>query len=472
MKVWQKALVLISGLGVAFLVYSPHLNYSYPFHVDEWHHISQALRIGSGAYVLSFQSAELGFHLFLFLLSTVTDLVSVYRFLPAITALVSASIIFFLTYRVSNSFWTGIAALFFFATIKSNVNVTGIWFFTPLSFAIPLIYAYLYAFYRAGEEGSALYLKIGILLFALLIPIHAVSALMSLPALCIYGIIQREKLQGQMKYLYALIGVLVGGTFFFTWLLPGSVLTDLTQLFSLVQFRYGWGVVEMENSLTELYSSIGYIFAIIGVISLAIQKTYRHYVLFLILPITLLVSILLFKLTGISLLSPYQRNLYYFTLILPLFSALGLVYLFSLIQTRISVTPVRVLILLVLVGITASSLHGYGKLPARSELYYTINDAEYKALRFLREYPEGRVMAEALPSVSVYALSGHEPVASLVFDGKQNINDTFMHGENCATKRAFLYENPEVRYILSTDRLTCGWIQLYAKGTYVYQTRE
>lgn len=472
MKGWQKVLLFVSISCVGLIVYSPHLHYQYPFHVDEWHHISQALRMGSGAYTLSFQSAEIGFHIFLFLVSTITDLVMVYRFLPALVAMIGASAIFFLSYRISASFWTGLAALFFFATITSNVNVTGLWFFTPLSFAIPLVYAYLYCFYRAIEERSVTHLRIGIVLFALLIPVHAVSALMSLPALFVYAVLRREQFMEYRRYVGALIVVLIGGMSFFIWLLPGSFTSDLVQLFSLIQFRYGWGVVEMENSLFELYSVIGYILAVIGSIALVIQKEHRRYTLFLLLPATLIISIVIFKVTGISFLSPYQRNLYYFTIGLPLLSAYGLGYLFSLIWKYVPSTPARSGIAFVLICTSAGSLYGYWRLPPRSELYYTITDAEYHALRTLREYPEGLVMAEALPSVSIYPLSGHEPVASLVFDGKRSINDTFMHGENCAEKRDFLLENPRVRYILSNDRLTCGWIQIYAKGTYIYDTKE
>ena len=60
-----------------FLVYSPHLNYPYPLHVDEWHHISQARSLARLDYNFhSVSSFEFGYHLFLAILDNKNNIVT------------------------------------------------------------------------------------------------------------------------------------------------------------------------------------------------------------------------------------------------------------------------------------------------------------------------------------------------------------------------------------------------------------
>ena len=82
----------------------------------------------------------------------VTNLVLFYKFLPAIWAVFSALALFFLVYKKTNDFYLGILAIIFFASIKSNLNLLGLWFFTPLTFSIPFILLYIYFFTEGIEK--------------------------------------------------------------------------------------------------------------------------------------------------------------------------------------------------------------------------------------------------------------------------------------------------------------------------------
>ena len=49
-------------------------------------------------------------------------------------------------------------------------------------------------------------------------------------------------------------------------------ISAITDILSQLQFKHGWGVLEANNSLFELYSPIGYILAVLGVFYLITNK--------------------------------------------------------------------------------------------------------------------------------------------------------------------------------------------------------
>ncbi|KKP88935.1 MAG: hypothetical protein UR94_C0045G0001, partial [Parcubacteria group bacterium GW2011_GWA2_36_10] len=128
MKKNHKILIIITLIAVFILVYQPHFNYPMPLHIDEWHHLSEALRMENyGEYFQAlkaeatnkFSGMEIGFHFFLFLISWIFDLVAIYQFLPALWAAFSALAIFYVTYKKTNkNFWLAWLAIIFFASIR------------------------------------------------------------------------------------------------------------------------------------------------------------------------------------------------------------------------------------------------------------------------------------------------------------------------------------------------------------------
>ena len=466
--------LLLSLIFVGFVVYTPHWTYPYPFHVDEWHHIAQALHIGAGTYLFSLQSAELGFQIFLYLLGSLVDLVTVYRFFPALWAIASASALVWVSYRMSEkNAPLAIAAVIAFASIKSNVNIIGLWFFTPLTFAIPFIYLYTYFITKGIAEGNRRSFLTGVGIAAGLLFFHAISVFFALPFLALYGYLHRKTLPIGKREIFLLCAVLFIGLLFAMYILQLPFTSAFPRLMRMLTFPYGWGVVEMQNSYTEFYSTTGILLAFLGTAYLIQHKKRRIYAWYLLWPATLIVMILIFRITGYSFLSPYQRNLYYLALSLPPLSAFGVYYGYFILRKALRASwfeqflPqfVTVLICVLLYGLFVN----YTTLPKRAELYRAITKEDYNALQFLANQPTGEVMAETLPSIAIYPITGHEPVAALAFDGKREVNDRFMYEENCSEKRNASFENPHVRYILSRVKLYCGWVQIYAKKRYVYQ---
>jgi len=150
-----------------------------PLHIDEWHHIEEGLRLGNYGEYFKFLQAEnarrftgleIGFHFFLFLVSQFVSLVSIYQFLPALWACLSALVIFYVTYKITDgSFYLGLLSMVFFASIKSNVNITGLWFFTPLTFSIPFIYLFLYFFTEGLSQRKNKYILYSLLIMTFLL---------------------------------------------------------------------------------------------------------------------------------------------------------------------------------------------------------------------------------------------------------------------------------------------------------------
>ena len=66
-------LILVCALTFIF-VFTPHFDNRFPIHIDEWHHISEAIRLSEGSFSNSIFGVEMGFHLFLRLIGRFFDL--------------------------------------------------------------------------------------------------------------------------------------------------------------------------------------------------------------------------------------------------------------------------------------------------------------------------------------------------------------------------------------------------------------
>lgn len=489
-------------VGIFLLVYAPHFTYPLPFHVDEWHHISEGLRLGSyGEYFQAlqdeikgrFSGLEIGFHFFLFLLSSVMDLVSGYQFLPALWACFSASVIFFVIYKkTGDNFLMGWLGMMFFASIKSNANLTGIWFFTPLTFAIPFIFLYVYFFTEGLRQRRDSFVIASLAIMLALVPTHSISLLFAVPFLAIYAIIHYKEVLAKWRlmslFLLLPVTVIVFGKY-----LLGIPWHDIgSRAGGLLAFPYGWGVLELSNSFTEVYSWIGYLLAALGVAYLFRYKKSSDFSAYLLWPASVLALIIIYKISGISFLSPYQRNVYYFALAMPLLSAIGLYAVIGWLRPallrlmeklrssdsvvtiringshppRIASWTTRILVLLALI----TAFAGYYHMPAQVALYHILEQDDYQALTFLKPLPDGKVMATPFVSTAVYAVTGKDPIGALPFYGnKEAIRDFFLSRE-CWVKQDII-NSENVSYVVSPEKIDCGYDLVFQNASdFIYRT--
>ncbi len=319
----------------------------------------------------------------------------------------------------------------------------------------------------------------------LLIPIHSISLLALIPALIIFILFNIKYVKKEYKFFLSFLLIPIIGIFFFMQIMNLNIAPTITRIFAELQFTKGWGVLEANNSPTEIYSPIGYILAALGAIYITTNKNnLKKYSIYLIWPITLIISIMIFKITGTSYLSPYQRNLYYLVISLPFLSALGLYYLITKIkqisfdrpstplreggrvkgsmddQTKKIVTFITIILILFL------TFQSYYKLPETMQLYQNINQDNYEALMFLKQQPNEKntkVIAPALIATTIFPITNHQPLATTFFYGDRNLLFQFFLSPDCNTKNQIIKQH-NVSYVLTEQPINCNWEVIYNKN--------
>ncbi|MAF13768.1 MAG: hypothetical protein CMI53_02650 [Parcubacteria group bacterium] len=495
MKKSQKILLTLALILVFVLVYSPHFDYRFPYHIDEWNHISNAKFLVNGDISAFGATVEFGFHIFLFVISKIFNLVLVYKFLPAIWAVFSAAVLFWVAYKkTSSNFFIALLSVIFFATIKSNVNVTGLWFFTPLTFSIPFIYLYIYFFTEGIEKQNKKLLLISIIIMSFLVPIHSISVLFALPFLLVYSLFYLNFLKKEYKFFSLLLLIPFLGILFYkkVYSVPWPELAS--NLINALQFKYGWGVLELQNLFTEIYSSMGYLLAVAGMVFIILFiKDRKKYIPYLFWPLMSLTLIILYRISGASYLIPYQRNLYYLVLSLPILSAFGFYYFIVLLNDQIKKLSLnenfkfyleKFVGLIVILVVSFLIFKPYYQIPEQVDLYRVINEDDYQALLFLAELPqEGRVLATPFVSTAVYAVSNHLFISDIFFYKKYRLEvEEFFRSKDCTAKQKFIGKNfflppiytdkQKIRYILSKKHIDCGWELIYQQNNYIYSVNN
>jgi hypothetical protein len=471
-------LLIFICIFIFFMVYIPHFTNSLPIHIDEWHHIEEAMKLDNGIISGGHNSRELGFHLILAFFGLFFNLIKIYQFLPALFAVISSLTLFFIVKHITKdnkkSFFIAIFSMIFFAGVKSNVNILGLWFFTPLTFSIPLIYLYMYFFKEGLDNENKRYIIWSLIIMIFLIFIHALSLLFSIPILMIYSIINYKKIKNNFRIFSLFLLIPIIGLVFYFLIMRNNF--SFLYLLNELLFKKGWGVIEMNNSPLELYSIVGYMLAIISTI-IIFYKRERKYYFYVIWPLTLFFSIMIYRIFGFSLFSPYQRNLYYIAISLPFLSSLGLNYCLELINkinfnfktsyNKIIKSIFKWFFILVIIFLTFNS---YFNISTETKLYRLIDENDIKTLMFLETLPFGNVLAPLEISNTVYPISKKQPVAVINFYGYTQLINDFFKDDNCTIKENIInWTNSS--YVLSKFQINCNYTLIYQDGDYLYVTK-
>jgi hypothetical protein len=476
-----KAGVLILILMLIFLaVYTPHFNYKYPLHIDEWHNIEQALKLKQGIIMNGESGLELGFRAFLAFLSFFIDLVSVYKFFPAVWAVFSALVLFYVvrkkTEEIPESFFISVMAMIFFGSIKSSVNLTGLWFFTPLTFCIPFVFLYIYFFTEGIEKENKKMVLLSLLIMVFVLISHAPSLLFSIPFLALYCLLNMEKTKKQYKALLYFLIIPLIGILFYKAIFGISFKELIFPLLDSLTFKLGWGVVELHNSPFEVYSFIGYILAFIGLVYLIYSENVRKHLISLLWAGSVLLYILVFVITGKSFLSPYQRNFYYFALSLPILSSFGAYFIILFIKNlseKLEIFKSKslkgLMIFLTVFLMIFLSFYSYSDIPGYLKPYRLIDEEDYNAVKFLSDFPLSRAVAPIEISTTLFSISRQEPVATIHFIGNETEVKDFYRLYDCKDRNNMV-EKYEVKYVLSKSSINCNWTEIYDKNDrFVYE---
>jgi len=471
-KYLRASLVVLALVFTFLLVYGPHFSYKYPFHIDEWRHITEAKRLGEGELPQGQFLLEIGFDTFLLMLSKVGfDLVLSYKYLPAIFACISSLILFFFVYKKTNRFYIALLSMLFFASLRSNVNLTGLWFFTPLTFAIPFIFLFFWLFSEGVEKNNLKLVYWSFFVYFIILVTHPISATFMIPILVVYLYIHKKFVIDHYKLLLIFLAILFLALVLFSkFFWRGSLLKTLSFVFSFIFFKQGWGVLEVKYNIMTLYGLLAFALAIIGVYFAYKKKKY----LFVVWSLTLLFFILFFRLFGFTILAPYQRILYYTMLGLIPLSAMGLFYILMLVKSLLKIKlklVVNMILLILALFVFLNIFSDYYRLDEQVALYRVIDDNGYNAIKFLQQFPKTTILAPVHTSTAIHPISGHDVVATFYFYGnRKNVEEAYASG-NC-TKIFELAKQEYATFIMSpSSMLTCKWDEIYNNNYYIYKVQ-
>jgi len=466
------ALALLLG---GFLVFSPHLTNSYPLHIDEWRHITLSenlLQSGSGFLTFMINNPlETGFHIFLIFVNFFFNLVTFYQFLPLLNFL-AISLVLFYFLRKKYNFWVGLFVVLFLSSLKSNVNISGLWFFVPLTLAIPFIYLFLFLLEDTFESNKKFILVLASLFLVSFIH-QSTFAVLSLTFI-LFFIFRKNLIKINYKYLsyfsILLLPILLAGLFLFR--------TSLSLGIFFNKFIFGPGIIQINYNLFLLYGIVPSIFALIGFFYLFKKKE--------LLPIRIyfLISafnLILFSIFHFSIFSSYQRYVYHLLLSGVVLSSVGLYFSLRYFYLKLFFVNnnlfKKILVFVLALLLICSSFIGYYSIHPQAKLYTIINDADYHAMVFFKNYsfptllqnykPElSEVISLPSPGVALPALARKSSISGIFFALERGkIDSVNFFNSNCADKKEILSHWENLKYIYSYSDINCSFLEnIYSYG--------
>ncbi len=375
----QTILVVLVLLATFILVYSPHFSYKYPFHGDEWARISYSLTHDTG----QTYKPEIGFIYFLGFLGKFVNILWFYRFLPAIFACLASLALFSLVKSTTKNYWISLFSMIFFASLKTNSNILGPWFFVPLTMAF--VFVYLYTFFMVQAIGSfkIRYILLTLITLILLLYIHAFSALYVLLVTLVFLLFSLPKIIKNLRKLnikFIVVSILSAAVFviiiyFFTK-------HNLNRQFILksMVFRFGWTEPQINYNLFFVYGVLPLLVSFLGLFYSFKKKISKVFVSWFIVGIFMF---LFFEIKKYTYLIAYERLVYYLLLGFVPLSAIGLYYLFVFIAKKKQAIIAVVIVLSVLISAFYNyySFHehkyiAFDGYPKNLSLYKCINNDE------------------------------------------------------------------------------------------------
>ena len=494
-KVFRVMCVILILAASFLLVYSIHQYYPYPYLLDEWQHIAQGIQIADtgditlkNPYYKDVDVAnepgyyEKGFHVFLaecFML-TGQEPARFYAILPALFAAITGLIVFTFTYKTTKNYAIGLFALLFYAGLRSNVSVLGPWFYVPLSMGFAYVYAILYLAANGLERYSIRLLTMSSILLLTLALIHPWSAAIAYSAVILYVIARRRILEDKNVFLIA--GILAIPLVSFGYVLntmwQGSL--DKTLIYFAGNYLIsGLGIpvkeVASPTYFVSFYGIVPLALALFGAYNIIRKKDGPERV-FLSWTAFIFAVIVLFQITGKTILAPYERLIYYAFISLVPMSAIGLYSLLDYLFHKTRDREMRFLASLLCIGaVTYLLFTPY--FDNRANLYKIIDDDTYAGMKALEKTGSHHVIL-ARPEISsaIYPVTRNYVVsinpAQLGADRRGLEDNRRFFMTDCSGKLQVLKKyDVEYVFVRGEDAQDCPGLKLIyrEKGSYIYE---
>jgi hypothetical protein len=422
----------------------------YPYHVDEWQHLAlseYALEEKSLPIVNPYIESqpekynfEIGFTILNALLIGALPIASVhlYAFLPGLVMSLSMAALFYCL-RARVGFKESIFSSLLLIFIPSNINLTGFWFYTPLSASIPLIFLTIGLYLR-----SKLTLRLLASSFFLLI-VYPPGFFLSFFIVSIYEILSYNNVR---RYLFA--GLIL------TVILLTFLLSTFTVFSSSWQktFAVTYNPFILFGSLLTFLSAVG------------AMREYRNLEMtWLVWPAITGMLLLLYHVVNATVLIPYPRVLYYFLIGLVPLAGLGLHEIdkhVSWLKPAFTGTLVALILLF--------SYHSIDDTRFRFQDFFSEEDMQ--VLHQLKDEPgTSKVLSNPHLASTIYPITGnHVPALpdSLLKYGDPRLYTRFLRA-GCSGKQRII-EEEQIDYVITQERVECAGFSTEAhNGKFLYE---
>jgi len=474
-------LVIVLIIG-AFLTYLPHLNYPYPLHVDEWASINQARELTNPRYVSPTQTHTiftLGFTAIIMILEVFLNIVLIYKFLPIITFIVSAIILFKFTHQLTKNYSVAIFSVIFLLSLPNNTNLLGSWFFVPFIASIPLVFLTFFLYLKAYNKPNkklTIYSIISLLALLLIYPPYAIFTFL---ILAIYTFLNKKtvslkKIKKPLIIFSSILTLLIILIMLVFSKSPYWILSQLyfpqghssldpginTNAYELIFLNMR--LLVNPYFLPILFGIIPFVLAIIG-----IYKSYKSNPknILIIWFITSVAFISLFLIFNFTFIMSYQRIVYMALLALVPFTGIGASTILSYAKRYPNYIFLSLIILILIV-----TFYNYGKPIQGTEIYHLIDEQEYQEIIYLNQYDTSYIITDLEKSLPILVLTSHKPTAGFIGTNTTNQQETkdFLGGD-CNFKEDYLKKKNYIKYIYTKRQINCDFIEKIGKN--LYQTK-
>jgi hypothetical protein len=475
-----------------FTAFSPHFNYKFPFHADEWDNIKIAQEIikeekiieynpflEGDPYYLNFNEEahgvkntnsaqwEINYNLFIALSSLFTGIpaLEIGTLLPTLFVFIMSFNTFILVRFLTKKDMPAILSSIFILTLKSNLTYLGPWFLVASSFGLAFIPLIIYLFIRSLDSKK--YAIVFFSVFAITTLAHPASTIIFLPIFAVYLILNPGIIKKNKNIFLISIALL---TVLLLIILPfdGSATDYINKILKILTFP--------RSAPINGFVSVMQFPAYMGILAFALSiygfsKTIAEKEIN-ILPLSvdaLLPLILGYIYLGYAFLAPYERIVVYISEFLLILAGIGLynVYL------NLNKSKLALLLVAIVLVLQINSLFVFnGKIPLM------IEQEEYSPILWLKENtPQDAVILATPRSSQAIGVIADRDVISLMRgrlgSSEESINKTmeFFRGNNDKREKILIELEPD--YIYSREKFNLSSLRLvhFENNSYIYEVK-
>ena len=494
----EKNEVLLVVLVLVFtfiLVYSPHFNYPYPLHADEWRHLELGKKLFEGEYEFKYLRYYPLYHIIIIPLFVLEkyfglDPIFSYTFLPGLFAVFASLMLFLLVKKLTDNFWIALFSMLFFASLPSNVNLMGQWFATPFALSLSLVFIFFIFLRRLDEkELNKKNLFCLLLILILTIFIHPSSGIIFFPVLLIWGVLNFNSTKSKPYFLLVLVPFFIYSFIFFadmTHLPFGEIVNHFINSISFnydskilqpsltenpINFKlFGVSFVTSQYFLPWLYGFMPFLLALYGLYYAIYDKKWKYFVIWFFIVLLLL---FFYNITGLSFFVRRAHMIYLALISLVPLSAVGFYNLMIYIKCKLENKSLRlskIILAALVLGIFILTFYNYGEQRKGTELYYLIDNEDYEAMIFLRTLEKGYTIAPLNKATAIYPITGNKVFSDLLSSYKndqEKVKKFFSEG--CNYKEGII-EDYNLKYVYSESVINCTFLrEIYSNKRDIYE---